>query len=100
MHSRAEEVVESLKQAEDEVDRRVRWKHSLDRSVIGISVVVGFPTAVAALFAYVLCQGVAASDSLPRLKQAEYLERLLSSVLLPVAALVLGCCFGTEKTKR
>lgn len=68
--------------------------------MIGISVVAGFPTAVAALFVYVLCQGVAASDSLPWLKQAEHLERLLSSVLLPVVALVLGCCFGTEKTER
>ena len=72
------------------------------------TVIVGaFVLAIVLLFAFVFIFGgnpptctVIPCNALDWEKPAEFLFKVLSSILLPVVTLVLGYYFGTEKAKK
>ena len=87
-------IKELLDRADANVESRLRVQRAADRSVLGLLIVGTFVLTIVGLFAFVILCPPGAWE-----KQAEFLSRVLSSVLLPVVTLVLGYYFGTEKAK-
>ena len=87
------DILAKISRANATTLEKTRLRHSYDRSIIGISVVLAFLLAIGALFVYVLVAE-------PWKDKAEFLATTLGSVLLPVVTLVLGYYFGTEKAAQ
>ena len=90
----AAEIKKRLDRADENVEARLKERRAVDRSVLGFLIVGAFVLAVVGLFIFVIVCPTGSCE-----KQADFLFRLLSSVLLPVVTLVLGYYFGTEKVR-
>ena len=89
------EIVDLLSQAEGNVEQQLKQRQAADRSIIGLLIIGALVIAITVLFIFVLSTGASNTWEKP----AEFLFKVLSSVLLPVVTLVLGYYFGTEKAK-
>ena len=104
---RAARIANVLSQAEGNIDAILKERQAKDRSYISYLIVGAFVLAVIVLFVFVYKIGgnppACETPPCPALdweKPAEFLFKVLSSVMLPVVTLVLGYYFGTEKAKE
>lgn len=99
----AEQIEQYLSKMEANIEERSKEHAAIDRSLIGKSVVLTFVSTIIGLFVFVLLSAVffdGGSAHPTWERPAEFLLRVLSSVLLPVVTLVIGYYFGTEKVKK
>ena len=94
---------EQIEQYLSKMEANIEERSTIDRSLIGKSVVLTFVSTIIGLFVFVLLSAVFfdGGNTHPTWERpAEFLLRVLSSVLLPVVTLVIGYYFGTEKVKK
>ena len=104
---RAARIANLLSRADGNIDEKLKERQAKDRSYISYLIVGAFVVAIIIMFVFVLmsagdAKSCTSAPCPPAAweKPAEFLFKVLSSVLLPVVTLVLGYYFGTEKAKE